>query len=390
MEQTYWRRAIVLLDMDAFYASVEILDNPILKDKPVSVTNGAHGSTIITCSYAARKYGIHTGMPLYKAKSLCKNLVNIAARHKRYNYISNNIMNYIKDYICPDIEVYSVDEAFIDITGIQRSYGPIPKIALNIQQQIYRRFGLASSLGISGDKTTAKYAAKQAKPFGIKIVEPKLAPQYLANAHVTDICGISNKIAAFLQNYGIEYCRDMHKLPREILTQKFGVTGKRIWYMCQGLDQAQVDVGIRPAKTMGHGKVLPPNTNNKERIMFFFAHMASKLMARLRQNEIYADLFLIAMRTKDKIWLGDKVKVRINDNSEKKLLHLVKLVMAYHWHGETITQVQITALHLCSGKQLDLFRLKNDASNINEVIDAINKKYDETVISYANNMEDIE
>ena len=79
MEQDYWQRAIVLLDMDAFYASVEILDNPALKNKPVSITNGAHGSTIITCSYAARKYGIRTGMPLFKAKLLCKNLINIPA-----------------------------------------------------------------------------------------------------------------------------------------------------------------------------------------------------------------------------------------------------------------------------------------------------------------------
>jgi DNA polymerase-4 len=387
MEQVYWRKAIVLLDMDAFYAAVEILDNPALKDQPVSVTNGAHGSTIITCSYVARKYGIHTGMPLYKAKLRCKNLINIPARHKRYNYISNNIMSYLREYICPDIEVYSVDEAFIDITGIQRSYGPIKKIAQNIQKQIYTRFGLEASLGISGDKTTAKYAAKNAKPFGIKIVEPKFAGQYLANAHVTDICGISNKIAKFLLNYGIEYCRDMHKLPQEILTQKFGVTGKRIWYMCQGLDQAQVKVNESPAKTMGHGKVLPPNTNNKDKIIFFFSHMVAKLMARLRANNVYSDHFLIAMRTVDKVWLGDKVRVVIKDNNEKKLLNLVKIILAYHWHGETITQVQITALHLCTGKQLDLFLTEN---KINKTIDEINNKYDHTIISYASNMEPIE
>lgn len=390
MEQDYWQRAIVLLDMDAFYAAVEILDNPALKNKPVSITNGAHGSTIITCSYAARKYGIRTGMPLFKAKLLCKNLINIPARHKRYSYISNSIMNYIKDYICPDIEVYSVDEAFIDITKIQRSYGPIPKIAKNIQQQIYKRFGLESSLGISGDKTTAKYAAKQAKPFGIKIVEPRFAAKYLANAHVTDICGISTRIGQFLETYGIEYCRDMHKLPREILTQKFGVTGKRIWYMCQGLDQATVNTNDAPAKSMGHGKVLPPNTKQKEKIMFFFSHMAAKLMARLRQNELYADYFLIAMRTEDKRWLGEKIKVKIEDNNEKKLLQFVKMILAYYWRGEIITQVQITALHLCSSKQLDLFQDNNKIKSINNVIDAINNKYNDIVISYATNMEPLD
>jgi DNA polymerase-4 len=223
-----WKKVIVLLDMDAFFAAVEILDNPQLAHKPVSVTNGLSGSTIITCSYVARRYGIHTGMSLHKARHLCPELINRPARHQRYNQISTAIMRYIATEFTPDIEVFSVDEAFLDMTACQSRFPHMITLAKAIQQGIYKRFSLPASIGVSGDKTTAKYAAKCAKPYGVYVVLPQQAADFLAAVPVTELCGIAHNIAYVLAEYGVHYCQDIKKIPKSTLQQ-------RLWGFVYGI-----------------------------------------------------------------------------------------------------------------------------------------------------------
>jgi len=390
MPTEHWERAIILLDMDSFFASVEELDNPNVSGGAISVTNGLHGNTIITCSYKARQYGVHTGMPLYKARILCPDLINFPARHKRYSLLSNKIMQYIRENVSPDIEEFSIDEAFIDVTKCQAHIGSIKQIANKLQRKIYEKFGLKASLGISGDKTTAKHAVKLAKPFGIKIVRPADSGQFLANVPVVDICGISIKISDFLAKHNVYKCSDMSKIQQEVITQKYGVTGTRIWLMCQGLDPSNVKHNYRNAKTMGHGKILPPNIKDKNIILYYFAHMVAKLTHRMRVNNFYSDYFLIAMRAKNKKWFKDKVKLTISNNSQHGLMNLVKLFMEKNWHSDCITQVQITALRLCSSKQIDILDSNCKVKRLNRVIDAINTKYDNNCITYARIISPIE
>ena len=383
MRTEHWERAIILLDMDSFFASVEELDNPNVSGGAISVTNGLHGNTIITCSYKARQHGIHTGMPLYKARNLCPDLINFPARHKRYSLLSNAIMSYIRTNTSPEMEVFSIDEAFIDITKCQANLGSVNEIATKLQRGIYEKFGLKASLGVSGDKTTAKHAAKLAKPYGMKIVKPTESAKFLANVAVIDICGIATKTADFLATHNVYKCADMKKISKEVLTQKYGATGARIWYMCQGLDPSNVMHNYRAAKTMGHSKILPPNTKDNEIILYYFAHMVAKLMHRMRVNGFYADHFLIAMRSKQKQWFRDKVKITIGSNSQQDLMQLVKAFMKQNWSGDCIVQVQVTALHLRSAKQIDILDQDSKVNKVNRVIDAINAKYNNACITYA-------
>ena len=150
-----WPRAIILMDMNAFFASVEQLDRPEWRGRPIAITNGLQGTCIITCSYEARAYGIRTGMRLKQARQLCPGLIQSPARPQRYAAVSTAIMDALAE-ITPDLEVFSVDEAFLDVTHCQRLLGSPEHIARLTKQRVFEVSGLLCSVGLSGDKTTAK------------------------------------------------------------------------------------------------------------------------------------------------------------------------------------------------------------------------------------------
>jgi len=289
----YWQRAIILVDMNAFFAAIEQHDRPELRGRPLAITNGEQGTCIITCSYEARAYGIKTGMRLKDARQLCPPLIQLPSRPKRYAQASQLIMQALEN-ITPDIEVFSVDEAFLDITRCQRLHGTPEQIGLLVKQKVFEASGLLCSIGISGDKTTAKFAAKLNKPNGFTIIPPWEAKQRLQYVRVTDLCGIGEGIGKFLARYSVYTCGDMEKLPIGILAKRFGNLGRRIWYMCQGADPDPLHVTNKAPQSMGHGKVMPPNTRDKDILLTYLLHMCEKLAARLRHHHYKHSIFLSA------------------------------------------------------------------------------------------------
>lgn len=371
------------MDMNAFFASVEQLDNPSLRSRPVAITNGIQGTTIITCSYEARALGVKTGMRLKEARIKCPTLIQCPTRPERYTEISTNIMNALQD-ITPDVEVFSVDEAFLDVTRCQNLYDSPEQVAKLVKQTVYDVSGLLCSVGMSGDKTTAKYAAKQHKPNGLTIVPPWEAESYLSNVPVTDLCGIAKGTGRFLNDRNVYVCGDMKKLPISVLGQRFGNIGRRIWYMCQGADPAKVDLNVPEPKSIGHGKVIPPNTKDREVILTYLLHMSEKVGSRLRRYDLKAQRFSINLRN-DNEWIGEKVKSVIPTQDGQTIYKLSTKVLNEHWKGEGLHQVQITATDPRSvNGQLELFNeVTSTHSQSNEVMDHINERYGEFCLAPA-------
>ena len=281
-----WERAIILVDMNAFFASIEQLDFPELQGQPIGITNGWDGTTIITSSYEARAYGIRTGMRVKEARLLCRDFIQRPSRPKRYTKISSCIMKSLNAFT-PDIEIFSVDEAFLDVTRCQKLLGSPPYIAELVRQKVIEvSDGLLCSVGVSGDKTTAKYAAKLKKPNGLTVIPPWESEETLRNVPVTKLCGIAKGIGSFLGQRGVYVCGDMKNLPIGVLAKRFGNLGRRIWFMAQGLDPEKVNINIQPPKSIGHGKVLPPNTKDINTIQIFLLHMSEKVAGRLRRKFI--------------------------------------------------------------------------------------------------------
>lgn len=378
---TPWERAILLVDMNAFFASIEQRDRPEWRGRPVAITNGLQGTCIITCSYEARAFGIRTGMRLKEARERCPELIQCPADPKRYAAASSAIMDALQA-VSPDLEVFSVDEAFLDITRCQR-LGTPEQIARQARRAVFGASGLLCSIGLSGDKTTAKYAAKLVKPNGFTVIPPWEARQRLAPVPVTELCGIAGGIGGFLAAHGVHTCGDMARLPISVLARRFGNPGRRIWYMCQGEDPDPVQVNVPPPKSIGHGKVMPPDTRDCEVILTYLLHMSEKVGARLRRHDMVASRFLVALRTRDG-WLGDKPCSAQAMADGRLIMTLCREVLRRHWRGEGVHQVQVTALDPQPvPRQGDLFAAPVAEPKRNAVMDDINRRFGEFTLAPA-------
>ena len=286
-------------------------------------------------------------------------------------------MTGLQDFT-PDIEIFSVDEAFLDFTQCKRLYHDPVALASRIQQHVFDVTRVTCSIGVSGDKTTAKYAAKLKKPNGITIIVPWEAEERLKDVPVTDLCGIAKGIGSFLGVRGVHKCGDMKKLPIGELGKRFGVPGKRIWYMCQGKDFDELHYDIPPPKTIGHGKVMPPNTTDYGMLLIYLLHMSEKVAARLRRHKLSARIFYIGIRARH-VWIENKYRSALPTSDGRDIFNLCKLLLMSVWRNEGIYQVQVRALDpKPTNGQLELF-LDNDERRENCLLaqDKINQRYGE-------------
>ncbi|MDW3095585.1 MAG: DNA polymerase IV [Gammaproteobacteria bacterium] len=384
MTNVHWERAIVFIDMDAFFASIEQSDHPELLGKPIGITNGVMGTCFITSSYEARKYGVRTGMRIKQAQELCPSVIQVPARPYRYAEVSTNIMSALQ-MVTPDVEVFSVDEAFLDVTRCQKIYSSPTEAGKLAKQVVYDSSGITCSVGVSGDKTTAKHAAKKDKPNGLFAVPPWQSREYLSDVPVTELSGIAKGIGGFLNDRGVYVCGEMKYLPIGELAGRFGNLGRRIWYMAQGLDPDPIRQSVAAPKSIGHGKVMPPNTKNLTTIRMYFHHMAEKVAARLRKHEFEARYYFIGVLT-DQGWLAKKMQTAMPTSDSQQIKKLVNIFLRNSWDKQGCFQVQITALDpKDQGHQLSLFGERDiRREQINLAMDKINQRYGEFTLAPAN------
>ena len=380
-----WLRAIALVDMNAFFASVEQRDKPEWRGRPVAITNGQQGTCIITCSYEARAQGVKTGMRLKQAYEKCPTLIQCPAHPERYAEVSTAIMSALYS-ITPDVEIFSVDEASLDVTRCQKILGSPEQIVRLIKKTVYDASGLLCSVGMSGDKTTAKYAAKQNKPDGLTLVHPDEAKKYLHAVAVTELCGINKGIGGYLADRGVYTCGDMTKLPISELGRRFGNIGRRIWKMCQGEDPDKVTTEVAAPKSVGHGKVMPPNTKDKNTLLIYLLHMSEKVALRLRRYNLQANHFYIGLAG-EQGWIKQNSRLANPTQDERLIYALCKKFINQKWQGQGIHQVQITALnpHSITG-QLMLFNGDEKISlgkTYHYAMDKINQRYGELSLAPA-------
>ncbi len=380
----HWPRAIILMDMNAFFASIEQRDRPELRGRPVGITNGAIGTCIITCSYEARAWGVKTGMRVREARRLCPGFVRIPARPQRYARVSTAIMEALTT-ITPDVEVFSVDEAFLDVTRCQKLLGSPARIAQQVKRVVWEVSGLPCSVGVSGDKTTAKYAAKLHKPDGLTIIPPWETAARLSDVPVTALCGIADGIGRYLAARGVVTCGQMARLPVSELARRFGNTGRRIWLMAQGLDPLPVETHVAPPKSIGHGKVMPPRTTKIAVILTWLEHMSFKVGSRLRRHRLVAQTFFIGLRAEFG-WIGARYRSAQPTHDDAVLMALCRRMLAECWSGEGVSQLQVTALDPRPREgQMELLTAAHDPKRerTHAAVDAINRRYGEYMLAPA-------
>ena len=271
-------RIILHVDMDAFFASVEQLDNPSLRGKPVIVGGVSERGVVSTCSYEARKYGVHSAMPGFMARSKCPMGIFLPVRYGRYKEISNKIFDIFKE-ITPVIEPLSIDEAFLDITDTDFKDGK--RVALYIKDRVKKEIGLNLSIGISYNKFLAKLASDWNKPNGIMEIRKDMIPDILLPLSISKIHGLGKKSVGKLNNMGIFTVQDLYLLPREFFHSYLGKSGIEIYNRIRGLDDREVKV-TRERKSVGKERTLKFNTSDKDELLVYlkdFSEEVSRILA---------------------------------------------------------------------------------------------------------------
>lgn len=386
IDRTVWPRAFAHVDMSAFFASIEQLDFPELLGQPVAVVNGDAGTTIITSSYEAREFGIKTGTKVRDALEACPHLIVRPARSERYAEISARVMGAMES-ITPDIEIYSVDECWLELTHALSLYGSMEEVAARIKAAVSQASsGLSCSIGISEGKLTAKFCGEIEKG-GITIVSPLDIPAVIGEARVDEICGIGRNIVKYLNAHGVFFCKDFRNKPASILSRRFGAVGLRLYSTCLGHDPQPLLKPQAP-KSMGHGKVMPPNTKDANLVESTLRYLCEKLAARLRTNAYQAQDFFIGIKLKSG-WVGVQQHLSNPTHDSSLIWFLAKTLLDMWDRREGVFKLQVSATRLLPShiQQLNLFDESKACAQqlrIDQIKDAINQKFGSRTIQPGN------
>ena len=285
-------RTIMHIDMDAFFASVEVMDNPKLKGKPIIVGGTSERGVVATCSYEARKYGVRSAMPVFKARELCPNGIFLPTRHHRYSEVSRYIFS-IYNEVTPYVEPLSIDEAYLDISHLKKN--PID-IAKYIKGKIYRTTSLTLSVGISYNKFLAKLASDWNKPNGLKIITEDMVPEILFPLPVSKVYGLGKKSVSRLNNIGIFTVEELYNLSYHMFIELFGKSGADIYYRIRGVDDRQVET-IRERKSVGRETTLKSDTSDKEELKKYILWFSEEIERTLNIKNLYGKTVTLKIKT---------------------------------------------------------------------------------------------
>ncbi|WP_338028505.1 DNA polymerase IV [Gottschalkia acidurici] len=283
---------MIHLDMDAFYASVEEVDNPKLKGLPVIVGGQSEHGVVTTANYHARRYGVHSAMPGFIARQRCPNGQFLPVRMERYKEVSRQVFGILYE-IADLIEPVSIDEAYLDVSNIEKN--PL-EIVEEIKYKVLKETGLTMSRGISYNKFLAKLASDWNKPNGIKIITKEMVPDILLPLSVSSVHGIGKKSSQKLNNIGIYTIKELMRLPEDFLVDFFGKSGREIYNRIRGIDNRTVNISSE-RKSIGVERTFTNHTKNKEILQEYLYKFSLELELSLKSKEMQAKT--ITLKIKD-------------------------------------------------------------------------------------------
>ncbi|MCR2763717.1 DNA polymerase IV [Microbacterium sp. zg.B48] len=289
---------ILHVDMDAFYASVEVLDDPSLRGKPIIIGAPDGRSVVSSASYEARRFGVRSAMPVGQALRLCPTAIVVPPHFDRYLALSAQVMRIFHD-VTPLVEPLSIDEAFLDVRGAGRLWGRPGQIARMLRERVVEETGLTCSVGVAATKHVAKMASTISKPDGMLIVPASGTAAFLAPRSVRALWGIGPKSAEALEGRGIHTIGDVLQTPRPVLDRALGpAMGDRIWQLARGLDARRVDTE-RVEKSIGHEETFHEDIGDLGVLRTEFRRLADRVGARLRTHGWEARTVAIKVRFAD-------------------------------------------------------------------------------------------
>ena len=378
-------RSIIHLDMDAFYASVEQLDNPALKGKPVIVGGSSKRGVVSAASYEARRYKIHSAMPIAQAMKLCPHGFFLPVRMKRYKEISSQVFAIFQKYT-PLVEPLSLDEAFLDVTGSGKLFGTAEDIAKRIRKEVYQETGLTISAGVAASKLVAKIASDINKPDGLTIVPVGKEAEFLAPLPIKRLWGVGKKTQETLSLLGVHTFGDIASLPEKLLEQKFGKHGISLRRKALGLDNRDVETE-HETKSVGHEFTFDTDLVELETIRRELLELAVMVAKRLRRYQLQGKTITLKVKYHDFKQITRSSTIKQHSADSKRIYEEVIRLLQKTDAGEKplrLLGISVSGLQLESGtRQQFLFqgmRSNGKRQEINKALDEIQEKYGSTAI----------
>ncbi len=291
-------REILHVDVDAFFASVEQMDNPELKGKPVIVggSTGLRG-VVSTASYEARRFGVHSAQPMMEARRLCPQGVFLKVRMDRYQEVSCRIHKILSSYT-PKVEPISIDEAFLDVTGCEKLFGKPEEIARAIKTRIKKEIGLTCSVGVAPNRFLAKIASDMRKPDGLVVVREDEKESFLTNLPVSKIWGVGKVTERKLQQMGLHTIGELRRLSLFQLKNIFGKLGARVHQLCRGIDDSPI-ITRKETKSISNETTFLRDISQGELLERTLQNLSVEVANRLNNENLWARSIQLKIRFAD-------------------------------------------------------------------------------------------
>lgn len=374
-------RVISHLDLDAFFVSVECHRNSKLKGKPLIVGGGSDRGVVTCCSYEARKYGVHSAMPMKFARRLCPHAIIISGDFEAYSYYSKLVTDIIRSEV-PVFEKSSIDEFYIDITGMDKYFG-CSRFTQQLQQQIVRESGLPISYGLATNKLISKVATDEGKPNGHLEVPAGKERNFLAPLAINKLPMIGEKTGRLLKQMGISIIKTLSEIPIEMLQNMFGKGGTEMWRRANGIDESPV-VPYEEQKSISTENTFTTDTIDIAFMKTQLVKMTEKIAFELRSQDRLTGCVTVKLRYSNFDTFTKQHTIPYTCSDHVLLKEVMDLFTKLYDRRLLIRLLGIRFTHLIPGNyQIDLFHDSEEEIRLYQSIDSIKRRFGKGLIARA-------
>jgi DNA polymerase-4 len=376
---------ILHLDMDAFYAAIEQRDDPALQGRPVVVGGRGRRAVVAAASYEARRFGVRSAMPMFEARRRCPQAVVVAPRMDRYREVSRTVMGILREF-SPLVEPVSIDEAFVDLAGTERLWGPPEAVAAAIKERIRAALGLTASIGVAPVRFLAKIASDLHKPDGLTVIAPEAVAEVIDRLPVGRVPGVGPKTQAKLAAMGVEFLGALRAFPPETLAAAFGSAGARLLALARGIDPTPVTPAT-PARSVSSECTLPADTREEALIARCLLEQAEEVAAALRRQGVAARTVVLKLKHADFTVRTRRTTFAPATQSSKELYRRALALLAKHRPAQKVRLVGLGATGLTAAaapRQQELFGAPEGPRKaweaVDRAVDRIRERFGDGVI----------
>lgn len=376
---------ITHMDLDSFFVSVERLKNSALNGKPVIIGGNSDRGVVASCSYEARSFGIHSAMPMKQAKQLCPNAIIIRGDSQLYSDYSKDVTSIIAESV-PLYEKSSIDEFYIDLTGMEKFFGSW-KLSMELKDKILRETGLPISFGLASNKTVSKVATGTAKPAGQRKVDFGDEIPFLAPLSVRKIPGVGAETYKTLRGLGIQYIKTLQEMPMELLFKTLQKPGIDLWKKAQGIDNRKVEP-YQERKSIGSERTFEKDTIDVVKLRNIISAMAENLAYQLRKGDKLCACITVKVRYSDFNTHTLQAKIPYTSADHILIAKSLELFDKLYNRRLLIRLIGVRLSDLVSGGfQMNLFEDTEELANLYQAMDRLRNRYGNDAVKRANGLE---